>query len=148
MSKSPPNLNTTRGFTLIELMIVVAIVGVLASLAISSFQEYTTRAKIMEVVTLARRDIDLLREYFQLNGAVPDNPEVVGIYLGADKSEYLVADTVITWNGTAATATYSVDVGADAVGELRYTGLANASDLQFTCSSPDIPGRYLPKNCR
>ncbi len=136
------------GFTLIELMIVVAIIGILASLALSQYQAYTTRAKIMEIIMLARRDVDLLREYFHLYGALPDNPSDAGVAVTADKSRYLSGDVLIAWNGTEATVSYPLDLGGDAVGTLLYTGTQRGSDLDFQCSTPDFPARYLPPNCR
>lgn len=136
------------GFMLIELMIVVAIVGVLSSMAISSYQEYTVRAKMMEVVTLARRDLDLLREYFHLYGAIPADPTLTGVDLSAARSDFLSADTTVDWNGVQAVVTYSVEIGSDASGSLLYTGIPVGSDLSFSCSTPDLEPRYIPQNCR
>ena len=148
MRNTAPIGRASQGFSLIELMIVVAIVGILSSVALSSYQEFTARAKLMEVVTLARRDLDALRAYFNVNGDVPADPAFAGVQVSADQSQYLSADTAISWDGTLATVVYSVDAGGDAVGSLRYTGEQRGSDLHFTCSTPDLPARYVPPNCR
>jgi hypothetical protein len=66
----------------------------------------------------------------------------------ASKSQFLTGDISVTWDGTNAVVTYPVDFGADAVGDMIYTGTPHASDLVFACASPDIPARYLPEFCR
>src|ERR1044072_3951518 len=110
--------HTERGFTLIELMIVVAIIGILASLAIPAYLEYTVRAKATEVIMLARRDTDLLREYFHLYGSVPTDLSDIGFVTDAGKSQFLTADVAVSWDGTTAVVTYAVDFGGDAAGDM------------------------------
>ena len=137
-----------RGFTLIELMIVVAIIGILASLAIPAYLDYTVRTKATEIVMMGRRDTDLLREYYHLNGTLPADLTEMGMEVAATRSQFLTADVVVTWDGSTGTVTYSVDFGADAVGDLVYTGVPIQSDMKWTCASADIPARYLPEHCR
>lgn len=143
-----PKMSRIRGFTLIELMIVVAVIGLLASIAITQYANFVTRAKLADVVQLARRDVDLLREWFHINGEIPANPADAGINLSASKSQYLGADTTLEWTGTEAIMVFTVDLGGKAEGDLTFTGEPLGSDLAFSCSSSALPPAVLPAHCR
>ena len=68
-----------QGFTLIELMIVVAIIGILAAIAIPAYQDYTIRAQVSEGLNLAAGAKSAITEYFQDRGVLPANNADAGI---------------------------------------------------------------------
>lgn len=68
-----------KGFTLIELMIVVAIIGILAMIAMPSYQDYTKRAYVTEGITLAAPVKDAILEYYTAHGKLPESTSDLGI---------------------------------------------------------------------
>src|SRR5690625_3337907 len=78
-----------KGFTLIELMIVVAIIGILAAVAIPAYQDYTTRAQVSEVLVIASSARGSVAEYFISMGEMPDDADAAGVNTDADQSEFI-----------------------------------------------------------
>jgi type IV pilus assembly protein PilA len=97
-----------QGFTLIELMIVVAIIGILAAIAIPQYAEYTNRAKVSEGLQLAAGAKTAVAEYFTANGAWPTTNSYAGV----------AEPTSISGNNVT-----SVTVGAGGVITIAYNGL-------------------------
>lgn len=83
-------MSQQRGFTLIELMIVVAIIGILATIALPAYQDYTTRAQIVEALTLASDAEANVRDYYKFHGRFPINNADAGL----PKPEYLIGNYV------------------------------------------------------
>ena len=89
-----------KGFTLIELMIVVAIIGILAAIAIPAYQDYTIRAQVSEGMTLAAAAKAAVAETFLNTGEAPANRTIAGMSANAtDTSGKYVASVLVT-NGT------------------------------------------------
>ncbi|EMU1361283.1 pilin [Neisseria gonorrhoeae] len=68
-----------KGFTLIELMIVIAIVGILAAVALPAYQDYTARAQVSEAILLAEGQKSAVTEYYLNNGIWPENNDKAGV---------------------------------------------------------------------
>ncbi|HEZ9163327.1 TPA: pilin, partial [Neisseria gonorrhoeae] len=68
-----------KGFTLIELMIVIAIVGILAAVALPAYQDYTARAQVSEAILLAEGQKSAVTEYYLNNGKWPENNGAAGV---------------------------------------------------------------------
>ena len=83
------------GFTLIELMIVVAIIGILAAIAIPQYQNYVARAQVSEAFSLASGAKTAVTEYFMLNGTFPDNNATAGLPAATDISGKYVESVVV-----------------------------------------------------
>lgn len=141
-----------KGFTLIELMIVVAIIGILAAVAIPAYQDYIARAQVSEAFSMTSGMKTTISEYGQINGAYPGKGttptngdlEVTGEYASAKVGD---GDGVITVTfGSAG------DVNANiAGGILTLTPPAlttSPTSFEFACAvTSGIDAKYLPKNC-
>ncbi len=88
-----------QGFTLIELMIVVAIIGILAAIAIPAYQDYTIRAQVSEGLNLAAAAKAAVAESFLNNGEAPQNRTVAGMSANAADTQGKYVDEVEVVNG-------------------------------------------------
>ncbi|EMU0637313.1 pilin [Neisseria gonorrhoeae] len=101
-----------KGFTLIELMIVIAIVGILAAVALPAYQDYTARAQVSEAILLAEGQKSAVTEYYLNNGKWPENNDKAGVASpGEIKGKYVESVTVA--NGVV-TAKDDVNAANDA----------------------------------
>ncbi|HII0737858.1 TPA: pilin [Neisseria meningitidis] len=90
-----------KGFTLIELMIVIAIVGILAAVALPAYQDYTARAQVSEAILLAEGQKSAVTEYYLNHGKWPDGNSDAGVATSSEiKGKYVekveVAKGVVT----------------------------------------------------
>jgi type IV pilus assembly protein PilA len=136
-----------QGFTLIELMIVVAIIGILAAIAIPAYQDYTIRAQVSEGLNLSGGAKAAVSEFTMDRGTFPvDNPGA-GISAAADiNGKYVTLVTVL--NGLI-TVTYGNDAHTQITGDtLLLSPATNAGSVEWICRSATILDKHLPAACR
>ncbi|HFB1829677.1 TPA: pilin, partial [Neisseria gonorrhoeae] len=99
-----------KGFTLIELMIVIAIVGILAAVALPAYQDYTARAQVSEAILLAEGQKSAVTEYYLNNGKWPEDNDKAGVASASDiKGKYVKSVTVANGVVTAEMASSNVN---------------------------------------
>ena len=103
------------GFTLIELMIVVAIIGILAAIAIPQYQNYVARAQVSEALSLASGGKVALAEYFNTNGTFPANNSDAGMAAAADISGKYVDTVTVSATAPVIAADGSIDTPAKGI---------------------------------
>ncbi len=135
-----------KGFTLIELMIVVAIIGILAAVALPAYQDYTVRAKVSELILGASSAKNCVSEVLQTNStAVANIPTACSIALTAKISAGSVNSTAVRVAGASSAS------GANSAMSMimTNTGASAASagtPVQWNCSG--TPAKYFPASCR
>ena len=127
-----------QGFTLIELMIVVAIIGILAAVALPAYQDYTVRAKVSELMLAGSAGKVQVAEYFQVNGALPTAAQLT---LPTQTSKYVAS---------VAQALGIITVtGRDGVtGTITLTPTdAGSGVLNWACGGT-VDAKYRPASCK
>ena len=135
-----------RGFTLIELMIVIAIVAILAAVALPAYQDYTIRARMTEALLLLGEAKTGVTEYFIANGELPADAASAGLRTGINTE---VVDTMGYADGVIELSIK--DLGGDTTaGDTVHLSVASTDGgiLQWTCKPGTIAAKYLPANCR
>lgn len=132
-----------KGFTLIELMIVVAIIGILAAVAIPAYQDYTTRAKVSEGVAMAAAAKASVSEFRISLAAWPDNNTSAGIT--SPDTNYVTAVAV---DNSTITVSFKSAAGVTAGSTIVFRGTLSGGSVTWTCTGGDVDDKYRPANCR
>lgn len=137
-------MKAQKGFTLIELMIVVAIIGILAAIALPAYQDYTKRSHVSEGLTLASGAKASVTEYYSSNNAMPTNNAAAGLAAATD-----IKGNAVTSVGVASgliTITFNNKV--DAAKTLLLSPVTGAGGVQWKCKVGTIDPKWVPSNCR
>ncbi|HFA2538282.1 TPA: pilin [Neisseria gonorrhoeae] len=156
-----------KGFTLIELMIVIAIVGILAAVALPAYQDYTARAQVSEAILLAEGQKSAVTEYYLNNGEWPEDNTSAGVASASDiKGKYV--QKVEVNNGVVTAEMNSSNVNKEIKGKrLSLWGRREAGSVKWFCGQPvkrndaddandtvaadtagKIETKHLPSTCR
>ncbi|HFC8944299.1 TPA: pilin [Neisseria meningitidis] len=125
-----------KGFTLIELMIVIAIVGILAAVALPAYQDYTARAQVSEAILLAEGQKSAVTEYYLNHGEWPANNSDAGVASASDiKGKYV--QKVEVNNGVVTATMLSSGVNKEIQGKkLSLWAKRQAGSVKWFCGQP------------
>ena len=136
-----------KGFTLIELMIVIAIIGILAVVALPAYQDYTARAQVSEALTLAEGQKSAVTEYRSDRGAWPTTNTEAGV--ASSISGKYVASVQVGADGIITATMRSAGVNSDIKGKtLILTPTDKKGSFTWTCDKGTIEQKFRPSTCR
>ncbi|MBH2360743.1 pilin [Neisseria meningitidis] len=156
-----------KGFTLIELMIVIAIVGILAAVALPAYQDYTARAQVSEAILLAEGQKSAVTEYYLNHGTWPSNNTSAGVASTATDIKGKYVKEVKVANGVITAEMKSSGVNKEIQGKkLSLWAKRQAGSVKWFCGQPvtrdaatdavtaatdtakKIDTKHLPSTCR
>jgi len=140
-----------KGFTLIELMIVVAIIAILAAIAIPAYQDYAIRAKVSEGLNLASSAKLAVAESFQSEGFFPTDNADAGLAAADVITGNAVTSVTVSRTAAAGPGVISILYNSQVPGTtptLILTGSDSTGSLEWVCTATGIAAAHLPASCR
>jgi type IV pilus assembly protein PilA len=139
-----------KGFTLIELMIVVAIIGILAAVALPAYQDYTLRAKMSEVVLAASACRTSVTESYQTNNAasLPTSGNWGCEVSGTGATKYVKLVSTNNFGAIQVTAQGTGNTGIDTKTMMLAPVVTSGAVTGWLCGPGSMDAKYLPGSCR
>ncbi|XXF08173.1 pilin [Pseudomonas sp. D2-3] len=134
-----------KGFTLIELMIVVAIIGILAAIALPAYQDYTKRSHVSEGLSLAGGAKASVTEFYSSNNRMPASNTSAGLATNTQIKGNAVTSVTV---GTGGVITIAYNSKVDDGKTLVLSPTTGAGAVNWKCKLGTIDAKFVPSNCR
>ena len=141
--------HSQKGFTLIELMIVVAIIGILAAIAVPAYQDYTIRSRVSEGASLAGASKTAVDVYFSETGSLsstPGTPASLGLASPASYAAKYVSSITVAGGGVITVQLTSIaELGTASGDTFTYSPVNRGANLEWVVVVGTLPTKYLPR---